>query len=89
METVEAANYGNMKGVYTCRHTDMLKDRNGNLFTTVDEMRKRWGENLDKMLDRPASISEADIDEETERIDGIETGCITRTKFELGIWCAK
>ena len=46
-----------------------------------DELRKRWGEHFDEVLNRPAPSSVADIDEETECIDNIEVGYITRDEI--------
>ena len=49
----------NMKGVYEAtkklcnekpRHIDMVKDKDGNLLTKDDEIRKRWGEHFDNVL---------------------------------------
>ena len=84
------ASQGNMKGVYEAtkklcnekpRHIDMVKDKDGNLLTKDDEIRKRWGEHFDKVLNRPAPSSVADIDEETECIDNSEVGYITRDEI--------
>ena len=57
----------------------MVKDKDGNLLTKDDEIRKRWGKHFDEVLNRPAPSSVADIDEETECIDDIET--ITRAEI--------
>ena len=50
----------------------MVTDKDGNLLTKDDEIRKRWGEHFDEVFNRPALSSEADIDEETECINDIE-----------------
>ena len=79
-----------MKGVYDAtkklcnkkpRHIDMVRDRDGNLSTEDHEIRKRWGEHFDEVLNRLVPNSEADMDDETECIDGIEIGCITRAEI--------
>ena len=79
-----------MKGVYEAtkelcnekpRHIDMVKDKDGNLLTKDDEIRKRKSEHFGEVLNRPVQSSVADIDEETECIDNIEAGCITRDEI--------
>ena len=89
-EAENAASQGNIKGVYEAtkklcnekpRHNDMVRDKDGNLLTKDDEIRKRWGEHFDEVLIRPAPSSVADIDEETECIDNIEVGYITRDEI--------
>ena len=89
-EAEDAAGQGNMKGVYEAtkklcnekpRQIDMVKDKDGNLLTKDDEIRKRWGEHFDKVLNRPAPSSVAGIDKETEGDDDIEIGCITRAEI--------
>ena len=67
------------------RHIDMVKDKDGNLLTKDDEIRKRWGEHFDEVLNRPAPSSVADIDEETECIDNIEVGYITRDEIRIAM----
>ena len=93
-EAEDAASQGNMKGVNEAtkklcnekpRHIDMVKNKDGNLLTKDDEIRKRWGEHFDEVLNRPAPSSVADIDEETECIDDIEIGCITRDEISYAI----
>ena len=89
-EAEDASSQGSMKGVYEAtkklcnekpRHIDMVKDKDGNLLTKDDEIRKRWGEHFNELLNRPVPSSVADIDKETECIDDIEIGCITRAKI--------
>ena len=89
-EAENAASQGNMKGVYEAtkklcnekpRHVDMVKDKDGNLLTKDGEIRKRWGGHFDEVLNRPAPSLVADIDEETECIDNIEVGYITRDEI--------
>ena len=89
-EAENAASQGNMKGVYEAtkklcnekpRHIDMVKDKDGNLLTKDDEIRKRWSEHFDEVLNRPVPSSVADIHEETECIDNIEVGYITRDEI--------
>ena len=63
------------------RHIDMVKDKDGNLFTKDDEIKKRWSEHFDEVLNRQVPSSVADIDEETECIDNIEVGYITRDEI--------
>ena len=59
----------------------MVKDKDGNLFTKDDEIRKRWSEHFDEVLNRQVPSSVADIDEETECTDNIEVGYITRDEI--------
>ena len=84
------ASQGNVKGVYEAtkklcnekpRLIDMVKDKDRNLLTKDDEIRKRWGEHFDEVLNRPAPSSVSDIDEKTECIDNIEVGYITRDEI--------
>ena len=89
-EAENAASQGNMKEVHEAtkklcnekpRHIDMVKDKEGNLLTKDDEIRKRWGEHFDEVLNRPAPSLVADINKETECIDNIEVGYITRDEI--------
>ena len=57
----------------------------GNLLTKDDEIRKGWSGHFDEVLNRPVPSSVADIDEETECIDNIEVGYITRDEIRNAI----
>ena len=63
------------------RHNDMVMNKDENMLTKDDKTRKDGVKILMKCLtDQHQFHAEADIDEETQCIDGIEIGCITRAE---------
>ena len=67
-EAENAANVGNMNGVYNAtrklcnnrpKNITMVRDKEGRLLTKDDEIRKRWRDHFTEVLNRPAPTDEA------------------------------
>ena len=93
MEAEEAATRGEMKGVYNAAKTlcntpnrtmDAVKDKNGKLLTTEDEVKKRWQEHFNEVLNRPAPETAATVAERDHDLD-IYEGYITKEEIKKAI----
>lgn len=71
-EAEEAARNGNLKEVYEVtktlcndrpRRMNMVKDQDGKLLTTEEEIRHRWQEHFDNVLNRPDPVAPAVVDD--------------------------
>ena len=95
-EAENAANVGNMTGVYNatrklcnnmCRpkNITMVKDKEGRLLTKDDEIKKRWRDHFTEVLNRPAPTDEAIIRQDTPINEDIDTGYITKEEIRRAV----
>jgi len=93
-EAEEAARKGNLKEVYEVtktlcnerpRRMNMVKDQDGKLLTTDEEIRHRWQEHFDNVLNRPDPVASAVVaDRQPNEID-VSDECITRREIKQAL----
>lgn len=73
-EAENAYKKGNMRGVYECtkrlcnsnqRRAEVIKDKDGKLLTTENEVLQRWKQHFSEILNRPEPVSPAVINTDT------------------------
>ena len=93
-EAENAANVGDMKGVYNAtrklcndrpKNIAMVKDKEGRLLTKEDEIKKRWRDHFTEVLNRPAPTDRAIIRQDTPINEAIDTGYITKEEIRRAI----
>ena len=93
-EAEEAARNGNLKEVYEVtktlcrdrpRRMNMVKDQDGKLLTTEEEIRHRWQEHFNNVLNRPEPVAPAVVyDRQPNEID-VSDECITRQEIKQAL----
>ena len=93
-EAETAANQGNMKGVYDItkqlcnerpKSIGMVKSKNGNILTKDSDIKKRWKEHFDEILNRPDPSEPALIDTDNIEELNIDTGPPTIQEIKLAL----
>ena len=93
-EAETAFQKGNMRGVYDCtkklcnskqRRMDVIKDKNGKLLSTENEVLQRWKEHFMEILNRPDPDTLADVNTEgVEELD-VSSGSISKEEIRSAI----
>jgi len=90
-EAEEAVRNGNLKEVCEVtktlcndrpRRMNMVKDQDGKLLTTEEEIRHRWREHFDNVLNRPDPIAPAIVDDRQPNEIDVSDECITRQEIK-------
>ena len=93
-EAEEAARNGNLKEVYEVTKTlcndrprkmNMVKDQDGKLLTTEEEIRHRWQEHFDNVLNRPDPVAPAVVDDRQPNEIDVRDECITRQEIKQAL----
>ena len=89
-----AASIGNMKAVYDAtrllagekmRKSDTLKDKGGNKLTREEDIRNRWKEHFEEVLNRPEPQRKLDIPSINSENSEIETNCPSKVEIKDAI----
>ncbi len=93
-EAEEAARNGNLKEVYEVtktlcndrpRRMNMVRDQDGKLLTTEEEIRHRWPEHFDNVLKRPDPEAPAVVDDRQPNEIDVSDECITRQEIKQAL----
>ena len=71
------------------RNVAIIKNKHGKVLTRDDEIRKRWGEHFEEVLNRPPPTSEVDIEVKIDSIENIKIGYITRNEIKNAMYKMK
>ena len=91
-EAETSARCGNMKGVYDItkrlcndkpKQVDNVKDKNGKLLTKENDVKTRWKEHFQEVLNRPEPAHPAEIDTDLEEAQKLEIDTAAPTKEEI------
>ena len=90
-EAEDAVKEGNLKGVYDVtkklcndrpRKMNMVKDKDGEILTTDEEVTRRWQEHFDSVLNRPDPEYPAVVNDKLQNKIAVSTECITRQEIK-------
>jgi hypothetical protein len=91
-EAETSANNGNMKGVYDItkrickekpKQLDSVKDKNGKLLTKEIDVKLRWKEHFQEVLNRPEPSIPAEIDMDMDETHNLDIDITPPTKQEV------
>ena len=93
-EAEEAGRNGNLKEVHEFTKTlcndrprkmNMVKDQDGKLLTTKEEIRHRWQEHFDNVLNRPDPVAPTVVDNRQPNEINVSNECITRQEIKQAL----
>jgi len=93
-EAEEAARNGNLKEVYEVtktlcnnwpRRINMVKDQDGKLLTTEEEIRHRWQEHFDNVQNWPDPVAPTVVDDRQPNEIDVSDECITRQEIKQAL----
>ena len=64
---------------------NMVKDQDRKLLTTEEEIRQRWQEHFDNVLNRPEPVAPAVVDDRTPNEIDVSDECITRQEIKQAL----
>ena len=64
---------------------NMVKDQDGKLLATEEEIRQRWQEHFDNVLNRPEPVAPAVVDDRQPNEIDVSDECITRQEIKQAL----
>ena len=64
---------------------NMVEDQDGKLLTTEEEIRQRWQEHFDNVLNRPEPVAPAVVDDRQPNEIDVSDECITQQEIKQAL----